>query len=104
MKLYDWLRFDEHENIFCLVCREAGKFNSLAIGTNNFRSTTLTRHLGIRPKKGKDGKTVKVETESCDHKEALSSKTMATTFEDMQTRVPTSKEKGIVVAINAVYW
>lgn len=46
LSVYPWLR---HEGglMFCHVCRDAKFKNALAVGTDNFRTSTLTRHLEL---------------------------------------------------------
>ena len=34
--------------MFCVLCRDLKFTNTMALGTNHFKSTTLTRHIEIR--------------------------------------------------------
>ena len=42
---YHWLEFDDEKKLmFCKLCRELKFENARAVGTDNFKTTTLTRH------------------------------------------------------------
>ena len=101
--MYHWLKYDSEKNqIYCAICRETGKKNNLSTGTNNFRVSTLTRHLGYRTvKKGSKSEVIEHE---CDHKDAVKEKRMAQNFEEMNEKIYTSKERAILVAFKVVYW
>ena len=44
--VYPRLRYDKRsENVFCLLCREVNKENTLSKEKDNFRTSSLTRHL-----------------------------------------------------------
>ena len=45
LQVYPWLKF-ENGKMFCTVCSENGGQNTLTTGTDNFRTSTLTRHVG----------------------------------------------------------
>ncbi len=43
---FKWLRWDEKKNhMFCEICRKQNKNNAVADGTDNFRTSTLSRHI-----------------------------------------------------------
>ena len=43
---YPWLRYDSSKNeMFCEVCHKKSKKNAMEIGTDNFRTSALTRHV-----------------------------------------------------------
>lgn len=101
---YSWLTYDDEENVMrCTVCMKAGKTNTFTTGTNNFRVSTLTRHIGIRTVKDKSGESKKVEL-PCDHKEAVKENSMAKQFEDMRDRAVNDQEHAVIVAMKVVYW
>ena len=100
---YPWLLYDkEHDLMKCTLCIRANKCNSFTVGTNNFRTSTITRHLGIKTTK-KDGKKTSVQSDS-DHTQAVKELAMAGTFEEMTHNVVAEKEMGVLLAIKAVYW
>ena len=42
LQLYPWLRFNDDKNsMHCYICRELGFRNTLALGTNNYRTSTF---------------------------------------------------------------
>ena len=46
LKEHHWLRYDEEKNMmFCSICLDYNKDNAMTKGCNNFRTSTLTRHL-----------------------------------------------------------
>ena len=45
---YPWLRYVPTENkMYCSFCKVSGKNNALAVGTDNFRTSTLSRHVEL---------------------------------------------------------
>lgn len=43
LQTYPWLKYDKSSNVmFCTSCRDAKMKNSMANGTDNFRTSTLT--------------------------------------------------------------
>ena len=46
LSAYKWLRYDNRKDLMhCQLCREAKSNSTMAKGTNNFRTSTITRHL-----------------------------------------------------------
>ena len=43
--LFPWVTYESKENqMFCKLCRDIGTENMMKLGTNNFKTSTLTRH------------------------------------------------------------
>ena len=85
---YPWLRMDEDKQVmFCQLCRDAGLRNTMAIGTNNFRTSTLVRH---------------VETE--DHRRIIAAPKEKANMAAVLGQARTKVECGIVIAMKAVHW
>ena len=86
--LYPWLRYDKEKDLmFCNKCEETKKINSLTKGTNNFRTSTITRHL---------------DTE--DHKMAIAAPAAAESMKTAQKQAFSKKEEGVLVALKVMYW
>ena len=48
LKEHHWLRYDEEKNMmFCSICLDYNKDNAMTKGCNNFRTSTLTRHVSM---------------------------------------------------------
>ena len=46
LQLHKWLKFDSKLNkMFCQVCIDAKLSNAMTLGTQNFKTSTLTRHI-----------------------------------------------------------
>ena len=46
LSAYKWLRYDNRKDLMhCQLCREAKSNSTMAKGTNNFRTSTITCHL-----------------------------------------------------------
>ena len=43
--VYPWLQYDEEKGMPCSICVRHRKNNTFTKGTNNFRSSTLERHV-----------------------------------------------------------
>ena len=43
--VYPWLQYDEEKDMSCSICVKHKKNNAFTEGTNNFRSSTLERHV-----------------------------------------------------------
>ena len=43
--VYPWLQYDEEKGMPCSICVRHRKNNAFTKGTNNFRSSTLERHV-----------------------------------------------------------
>ena len=95
---YSWLRFDSEKNVMtCEICKKAGKTNALATGTNNFRLTTILRHLGQYKKDAS-------RTVDTDHMQAVHELSMAGTVQKMNEKIFHEKERAIMIAIKSVLW
>jgi hypothetical protein len=85
---YPWLKYQEENDLmFCKLCREAGKSNAMAVGTNNYKTSTLTRHV-----------------DSSDHKMLAEGPKEATNLKKASTKMLDRKEKTIEVALKAMFW
>ncbi len=89
MKMYSWLEFDAKANrMACVVCKRHKKKNALTgDGSNNFRTSTLTRHAS-----------------QADHQCAIENDTMKTNFTEAVNKALSQKEEAVMVALKAVYW
>ena len=80
----NWLKYDEEKNqMYCTLCQEGKLKNTMAQGTNNFKTTTIDRHL-----------------KSSDHRTALS---FPKAKQDMSTAIDnadTKEEKSIMLCDN----
>ncbi|XP_033742471.1 transmembrane protein C17orf113-like [Pecten maximus] len=86
--LHSWLKHDEKENVmWCSLCRDCSFSNAMAVGTNNFKTTTIQRHL-----------------ESADHKRAIFAPLGRQQLDAAVSSVDTKEEKGIVNCLKVVYW
>ena len=85
---YHWLEFDDEKKLmFCKLCRELKFENALAVGTNNFKTTTLTRH-----------------TDHKEHKQALIAPKCRQSFEAAVAAVDTKELEGILACMTCVFW
>ncbi|XP_070546537.1 uncharacterized protein C17orf113-like [Ptychodera flava] len=86
---YPWLEYDSNEGLmYCKLCREARKANKLAIVTNNFKTTTMVRHL-----------------EHKDHRNVQAAQIMqSNTVTVAVQREMTKREKSVITAMKRVYW
>ena len=88
LQLYPWLRFDDDKNsMHCYICRELGFRNTLALGTNNYCTSTLSRHVT-----------------HAEHKRAVKAPEEKKNLEKTVQNVATKEEGGIMIALEAVYW
>ena len=85
---WPWLHYDKEKDImFCELCREAGCANTLAIGTNNFRTSTLTRHVS-----------------HLDHKRVIAAPKEKTHMDAAMSKAQSKAEAGVTIAMKAVFW
>jgi uridine phosphorylase len=43
--MYNWLSYDGDKKLmFCTLCKVIGVENAMTVGTNNFKTSTLTHH------------------------------------------------------------
>ncbi len=83
-----WLRYDvKMKLMFCTICQEQHKKNTFTKGTNNFRTSTLTRHV-----------------ESSDHQEALNEIALRHDFETSFSRSMSEKEQATLMQMKTIYW
>ena len=48
MSAYPWVRYDRaKDHMFCHLCREVKHHNTMSIGTDNFRISTLSCHVSV---------------------------------------------------------
>ncbi len=83
---FNWLRY-EGGKMFCDVCQQAKKENSLTVGSDNFRTSTLVRHLC-----------------STDHKQAVRDSLLRRDFSVAADNLISQKEEAIGCAMSCVYW
>lgn len=92
---YTWLRYDSSEmKMFCEICRKNGGTSALSQGSDNFRTSTLTRHTGIY-----DGKNVKTE-----HAEILEKLRLKVGMDAATERAMNKAETGLITCFKTVYW
>ena len=85
---YPWLRYDSSKNeMFCEVCHKKSKKNAMAIGTDNFRTSTLTRHV--------QGSDHQLLSASPKEKERMKTCTQAAL---------TKQEQALVIAFRCMFW
>ena len=85
---YPWLRYDSSKNeMFCEVCHKKSKKNAMAIGTDNFRTSTLTRHV--------QGSDHQLLSASPKEKERIKTCTQAAL---------TKQEQALVIAFKCMLW
>ena len=88
LKEHHWLRYDEEKNMmFCSICLDYNKDNAMTKGCNNFRTSTLTRHLKHK-----------------DHTSAVSAPKQAADFKEATNKVLNDEEKAIILAMKCVYF
>ena len=85
---HHWLNYDKTTNkMFCNLCLSIGAKNALTSGTDNFKTSTLHRHVTHR-----------------DHKRALIAPKEGENMKRAVNKALTKEEKGITVALKMVYW
>ena len=85
-KLYPWLRYSGGK-MYCQVCLDGKLSNSFTVGTDNLRTSTLTRH---------------VSSES--HKRGINAPLMQNHMEMATKKALDSSEKAVQIAMQCVYW
>ena len=71
----------------CQLCREAKSNSTMAKGTNNFRTSTITRHLTFS-----------------EHQLLVSAPKEWRHFEKAAAVAETKQEKAMAIAMKAVFW
>lgn len=88
LKLNPWLTYDAEKDIMrCKLCIKCNFSNSMALGCNNFKTTTLTRHI-----------------DSSDHKRALRAETERENLEKTINKMDSKEYSGIILCMKVVYW
>lgn len=83
-----WLAYDQEKNVmYCKLCRDLKLKNSLALGTDNFKTTTITRHV-----------------DSGDHKHAISASISRDNFEAAVAAADSKEVLGLHVCLQVVFW
>lgn len=86
--IYPWLRYDSSKNeMYCDLCRKNKKKNAMATGTDNFRTSTLTRHV-----QGSDHQLLSAAPKE---KERMKTCTKAAL---------TKQEQALIVAFKSMFW
>ena len=91
LKLCPWLTTRISDKgvtwITCKLCVKHNKHNALTDqGTNNFCTSTLTRHA------------------ACDHKAVVLAESMKGQLQEALDKAPSEKEEVVVIGLKAVYW
>ena len=87
-QLHKWLKFDSKLNkMFCQVCIDAKLSNAMTLGTQNFKTSTLTRHI-----------------KSADHTRAIQAHKQRKEMKAAMEKALTKEEEAIIVAMKAVYF
>ena len=88
LQLHKWLKFDSKLNkMFCQVCIDAKLSNAMTLGTQNFKTSTLTRHI-----------------KSADHTRAIQAPKQRKEMKAAVEKALTKEEEAIIVAMKAVYF
>ncbi|XP_060605113.1 uncharacterized protein LOC132757745 [Ruditapes philippinarum] len=88
LKSYFWLKFDDNKNeMYCDFCRNLHYCNTMALGTSNFKTTTLQRHAA-----------------SSDHHSAVSNKSHRQQFKEAVLNADSKESKSIMLVMKVVYW
>ena len=83
-----WLNFDKEKNrMFCILCIRAKKVNAFTLGTDNFQTSTITRHIS-----------------GGDHKAAVCSSEQAGDLKKSIEKQLSDKEQAIISAMKCVYF
>ncbi|XP_048236880.1 zinc finger protein 862-like [Haliotis rufescens] len=87
-KYAPWLRHDaENQLMYCSVCRELRLDNAMAVGTNNFKTTTITRHIT-----------------SADHQRSVAAPFEQKNLKAAVSGAKSKEERAIVTCLKVVYW
>ena len=89
MRTYgNWLKYDIDKNLmYCTLCQDLNFTNTMALGTSNFKTTTLDRHL-----------------KSNDHRTALSFPRAKENLDTAIGNADTKEEKSITLCMKLVYF
>ena len=88
LRSYFWLKYDaDKDHMYCEICRNLKFTNTLSLGTNNFKTTTLQRHVV-----------------SQDHKSAVSNPGERSNFEEAVVCADSKEESAIMLVMKVVYW
>lgn len=85
---HKWLLYKPDKNLmFCSLCLNHGKVNSFTTGTNNFKTTTIERHVQSRL-----------------HQNAVQEKKGKQDMKKTLTAAQSSKEQSVIKALQTVYY
>ena len=88
LSAYKWLRYDNRKDLMhCQLCREAKSNSTMAKGTNNFRTLTITHHLTFS-----------------EHQLLVSAPKEWRHFEKAAAVAEAKQEKAVAIAMKAVFW
>ena len=88
LSAYKWLRYDNRKDLMhCQLCREVKSNSTMAKGTNNFRTSTITHHLTFS-----------------EHQLLVSAPKEWRHFEKAAAVAETKQEKAVAIAMKAVFW
>lgn len=88
MKQWPWFRYDKELNLmYCHLCETAKKDNAMALGTDHFRTSTMTRHV-----------------EHPDHKLVMQGLVMQTSIERAFSKSVDNETAAVTTAMKAVYY
>jgi len=88
LQLYSWLEYDKKLNLMtCSLCKSGNKKNTFVSGTDNFRTSTLARHVT-----------------SGDHTILVMAGPRSRQFEAAINKALTKEENGVIVALRTIYW
>ncbi len=80
--------YNKDENLmYCSICRDARKNNAMAKGTNNFRSSTVERHI-----------------ECQDHQLLVNSSKGKHDFQVVSEKAHSKQEEAVMIALKCVFW
>ena len=88
LQLHHWLQYDPKENkMYCKLCIESKLTNAMTRGTQNFKTSTLTRHIS-----------------SADHSRAVEAPKQRKDLKTTVEKALTKEEEAVVVAMKAVFF
>ena len=85
---YPWLTYDsDKKKMFCQLCIDAGLSNAMTNGTDNWKASTITRHIA-----------------SGDHQRAILAPTEWKMMQKAVGKAMNKEEEAIILAMKGVYW
>jgi hypothetical protein len=88
LTLHPWLEYDSASSkMFCRECKKYGMNNIFTSGTNNYRTSTLARHVASK-----------------DHQRAILAPDEQGHLKKSIENAHNKQEKAVIVAMKAVYW